>query len=268
MSYVRIQLCFCLLLLSRLVAVLSQQSGLLLYLLTIISAVLFVSSIFSLKKSTAVKDGELQRDLYSVRFPGINKDSYLALRLLVIVFVVNFQNFKIDPGSEGYITILLILAAIAIAFAGELAFRFYIQGTLTRLGLPLYKAILVAAGLFAFSNSIISFASEWRSIYSLINQFIFDYFLGVLLGVLFHFTRSLLFVTLYHFFITLPVSIRMLHSQPTFFENTITGQAIESSWAGFLWFLLYISPLIGVSLYYLWKLAKQNVAGSKARLKI
>ena len=229
-----------------------ELSSLLLYLLGLAKGIIFIGIIYALSR----KDN-LKVNLFQLGYHSFNKRTIPAIGVLIIYLGISFGKHTLVPiQNESFLLLLLLLLTTFVgAFAEEFAFRLYIQANLIRLRLPIYKVILTSSGLFAIIHSVNFFKFE-NDIYSIVNQVIFAFFMGVLLASLFFITKSLMFTALYHFFINLPAALNKLRVEDLSGIQTSTGQSIVENITGSLMFILVISPLIIISLFYLGKIRK------------
>lgn len=207
---------------------------------------------------------QLLARFYKIPFPekGLQFDVYKkhlfpAIKILLTLFACNFSYFKIEPDQEAMITGVFIFSGLVMAFAWEFSFRFYIQIHLFRLRPQILQVVLFNAGLYALCHGL-AFAQLQMDVYGVVNLFIFDYVVGVLLSSLYVMTKSLLFVGVFNFLISFPIYTALYRQVGVTWEEQLSGWTIEHSLSGSLFFCLYISPLIIISFYYLWKVSGPN----------
>lgn len=232
------------------------------YILSIGKGILFSGILFTIARRNVLK-GRLKQ-LTSFSF---SKIVFPAVALLIIYLGVSFANHKFGSIGIGECILLLLLTFTGV-FAEEFAFRFFIPVNLIWLRLPVHKVILISSGLFALIHSVNFFKFE-NDIYGTINQVIFAFFMGILLASLFFITRSILFTTLYHFFVNLPAAFNKVRMENIPASQSSTDQSFIDNITGCVLFALFMSPAIFISLFYLNKIKGdqqingKNIPGNK-----
>ena len=221
--------------------------------LTLIKGLLVVCIFYLFSK----KDN-LQVKLFSIDSTSFGKKSIPALLLLIIYLSLNYKKLMfICPYSN---TVLLIaLTAFVFAYAEEIIFRGYVYGHLLKIVSFKYQAILISSALFALMHCLN--INKFDDIFSLINQLVFAFFMGILLGSLFFITKSLLFTGLYHFFINLPGALNRLRDSHIT-KQEILSQSLVDNLIGSLLFILVISPIVIISILYLVRIRKEERGGN------
>ena len=177
----------------------------------------------------------------------------IALLLIYVLLKYNdFMKYTTDWGLAG----LTIIATFLAATAEEVAFRLYLFNLFVQDGYQKYRAVILSSILFSLLHLVNIF--RYGDIWAVINQLIVAFFMGVLLCSLYSITRSILFVSVYHFIVNVPAALRRITEdagenltalkQPTLMDNIIST---------ILYILIY-SPLIIVALYYLNMHKKKN----------
>ncbi len=204
-----------------------------------------------------IKKENLQVKLFGIDSASIGKNTIPALFLLVLYLSLNYKKLLFfSPYSN---TVLLIaLTAFVFAFAEEIIFRGYVYGHLIKIVSFKYQAILNSSALFALMHCLNIY--KFDDIFGLINQLVFAFFMGILLGSLFFITKSLLFTSLYHFFINLPVALNRLQDRNVT-KQEVLSQSLSDNLIGSLLFILVISPIIIISIYYLVRIRKYERGG-------
>jgi membrane protease YdiL (CAAX protease family) len=226
----------------------------LLYLLGLSKGIIFIGILYTISPKEILKI-----NLFRLGSLSFNKTTFPAIGILIIYLVINFKKDTLGAiqGGNSVLLLLLLITTFVAAFAEEFAFRLYIQANLIRLRLPIYKVILISSGLFAITHSLNFFRYE-KDIFSIINQVIFAFFMGILLASLFFITKSLMFSALYHFFFNLPAALNKLRVEDLSDPLTSARQSFVDNIIGSLLFILFISPLIIISLFYLGKIRKDE----------
>ncbi len=200
---------------------------------------------------------DLQIKPFSINSTFFEKRTIPALILLVFYVSLNYKKILfISPYSSE--VLLIVLTAFVFAFAEEIIFRGYIYGHLIKIVSFKYQAILISSALFALMHCLNIHKVD--DIFSLVNQIIFAFFMGIFLGSLFFITNSILFTALYHFFINLPSALNKLqHNNLTHKEALALSQSLIDNITNSLLFILVISPIIIISLYYLIQIKKNEL---------
>jgi membrane protease YdiL (CAAX protease family) len=226
----------------------------LLYLSGLGKGIVFISILYTISPKEI-----LRVNLLRISSLFFNKTTFPAIGILVIYLGISIKRHTLGAiqGENSLLLLLLLITTFVAAFAEEFAFRLYIQANLIRLRLPIYKVILISSGLFAIIHCLNFFKYE-KDIFSIINQVIVAFFMGILLASLFFITKSLMFTAFYHFFINLPGALSKIRVENLSDPQTLTGQSLVDNITGSLLFILFISPLIIISLFYLGKIRKDE----------
>lgn len=195
-----------------------------------------------------------------MRFRLFNFSAFRFGRELLpaIVLIGVYLLLKIDRKdlSHDFTLVAPVLGAALVAtFMEELAFRFVIPWNLSKLGVSIGRICIISSLLFSLMH-FMNLRSQHYDVFSVINQLVFAFFMGMLLFSLYYLTRSFLFVWLFHFLTNLPSklgSLTPIVEEEVVASTTIMGEIISS----FLYILL-MSPLIIVSIYYLRKIRKND----------
>lgn len=193
--------------------------------------------------------------LFSINSTSFEKRAIPALIFLILYVSLNYKKILlISPYSST--VLVIVLTAFVFAFAEEIIFRGYVYGHLIKIVPYKYQAILISSALFALMHCLNIYKAD--DIFSLINQIIFAFFMGILLGSLFFITNSILFTAMYHFFINLPGALNKLQYNNITHKEALSQSLIDSI-TGNLLFTLVISPIIIISLYYLIQIKKNEL---------
>jgi membrane protease YdiL (CAAX protease family) len=174
---------------------------------------------------------------------------FLPAFLLVLIFVVlsgkSFRDFKGD--------LPLIISVIGITIlrtsAEELICRGVMQSWFMGKGITPRRSIILASIIFAFMHiSNILVHGDWVS---MVNQVIFAFLMGLMLGSVTLMTGNILFSCLLHTLTNLPAAFKKYN--PVEEIPGVDDTAFVSfgeSLLQILMFLIIFSPLILVALYY------------------
>lgn len=180
--------------------------------------------------------------------------------LPAIVLISIYLLLKIDGKdlSHDFTLVAPVLGSALLAtFIEELAFRFVIPWNLSKLGVSIGRICVISALLFSLVH-FMNLRSQHYDVFSVINQLVFAFFMGMLLFSLYYLTRSFLFVWLFHFLTNLPGKLGSLtpvaEEEVAAAVSTTTMEEIISS----ALYILLMSPLIIVSIYYLRKIREND----------
>jgi len=146
-------------------------------------------------------------------------------------------------------------AALAATFIEELAFRFVIPWNLSKLGVSIGRICVISSLMFSLAH-FMNLRSQHYDVFSVVNQLVFAFFMGMLLFSLYYLTRSFLFVWMFHFLTNLPSKLGSL--APIVEEGVIASTTIMGEIMSSFLYILLMSPLIIVSIYYLRKIRKND----------
>lgn len=226
-----------------------------LYVLTNIKMIIFIAIMvwMILKSGTNISFFRFERY-------RLDKRIVPALLLLAIYLTIQLLRKKEFSVTDPVIILFLFSAGLLGALCEELAFRLFIPANLVRLGFSFKKTIVISSALFSVIHTVNFFKPEYDG-FAIFNQLIFAFFIGLFLGSLFFLTRSLLFVWLYHFLVNIPGLISRLSVSVDFGEEK--NLTFADNLVGSLVFLLLMSPLFIVSLYYLRKIGNHGRVNSE-----
>lgn len=194
--------------------------------------------------------------LNSTGRPGLKK-LIPALLILLAYILLNVKKFGYDFQGHTVILSLTLTATCLGAFAEEIFFRGYVFGLLRQKGYSTYKGIIVSSLLFAGLHiaNIFRFEDAW----SVLNQVGFAFLIGIILCSIFALTKNLLIVSLYHFIINIPSALSSVAqvNVKTNYPTVITS--FSENLISMLLFIVLLSPIIMVSVYYLKLVKKENI---------
>jgi membrane protease YdiL (CAAX protease family) len=147
---------------------------------------------------------------------------------------------------------------LAGTFAEELAFRFFIPANLWRLGYSVGRICVTGSILFSLMHLLNLVKGEY-DFFGVLNQLVFAFFMGILLFSIYYLTGSLVIAWIYHFLANLPGRLSALQQTETIAGDQGGGNGLLAS----LVMLLFLSPLIIISLYYLRKIRKDDRVNHK-----
>lgn len=212
--------------------------------LNIIKGIILSLIVFYLIK----KEKFVNVNLLSYRLDCKIKTLIPVIILLVIFLVLKYKVFfSVSTSSD--VVFLFLLAMFLGVLCEELLFRGYILNLLINNKLSVLKSILISSLLFSLFH-IINIIRH-NDIWSMFNQIILAFFIGVLFGSLFILTKNIMVITVMHFFINVPASLSYLNIKNALYESELTNMSFVENLMGSLFLFLIFSPLIFVTIYYL-----------------
>jgi len=220
------------------------------YLLTNIKMVIFIAIIMLMVRAAGV----------GVSFFKFAKYKFDRRVLPACLLIVAYLAIQLNPrefifNHQFAVVLLLFSAGLLGALAEELVFRVFISTNLYRAGFSPRRVIVVSSIFFSVIHTLNIFKFEY-DLFSILNQLVFAFFVGLLLGSLYFITRSLLFVWIFHFLINIPGLLARLSPSENFGnekELSLADNIVSS-----VIFLLLMSPLFIVSMYYLRKIGNNG----------
>lgn len=162
----------------------------------------------------------------------------------------NEMNFN---GSTGFF--LLTLMGTFIAASGEeVVFRGYIFNLFKKYDYSFLKSILLTSLLFSLAHTANSFRVD--DVWSILNQLIFSFALGLLLGSIFALTNNLLLVCVLHFLINIPSTLQRI-SNVSASDVTTADPTFSEEILSTLFFIMLMLPVLALAIYYL-RIARKN----------
>lgn len=174
--------------------------------------------------------------------------------MLFIYILFNLNKFR-DVNSNYSLVSFTALATFLAALTEEIIFRGYFQNLFIKRTMPVIKSIILSSLIFsiAHTTNILRYGGD---AWGVLNQIIFAFFWGLLMGSLYVLHKNILFVTLCHFVFNLPASLRYLKEYYLESDNLIRNlpsSFFENITASLLWVAI-CSPILFLSLFYLRKI--------------
>lgn len=163
----------------------------------------------------------------------VSKETFIKLLPsvgLLFCYLVpgSLKNLNAFDGSLSLLTLTLLGTFIA-ASAEEVIFRGYILNLLRKERFSTYRSLIISTLLFSIIHIINIF--RYEDVWGVLNQIIFAFALGMLLGSMYLLTNNLMFVCVFHFVVNIPSAIRSLNPasgsdiellNPSFSENILS----------------------------------------------
>lgn len=172
----------------------------------------------------------------------------LPVFLLIAGYVGYFWNKDLADYHGSLQLLALSLAGTFIAAsAEEVIFRGYLLNLFKKYNYTFFMSLVFSSVFFSLIHivNIFRFEDGW----AVFNQLIFAFALGMLLGSIFALTNNLLLVSVLHFLINIPSSIKRISASsindPVFTQTTLTENLLST-----LFFIVIMAPVLMLSLYY------------------
>lgn len=229
-------------------------------LLKILKGVIFSSIIFFLIK----KEKFVNVNLLSYKLDCKIKTLIPAIILFVVYFILLLNNNDfLSIITFNNVVFLALLVTFLGAFIEELLFRGYIQNLLINNQFSVLKSILISSLIFSLFHITNIFRNN--DIWSVFNQTILAFIMGILFGSLFIFTKNIMIITVIHFLINVPASLsKYIKNSNILNESELINVSFIENLMGSIFLFLIFSPLIFTAVYYL-KLVTKNEKNVKAQ---
>jgi|GEM_PF-5966166 len=229
-----------------------------LYLLTISKLGLFILIMLVL-----LRIGERKIDLLRLPVKGSRRSLVPAILILLLYLIWRTNADQFIYWHNGYLLLLLLFVVVLSAFAEELAFRVYLPMNMIDMGYSRVKAVIISSVWFGGIHGINIFQGG-NDVAGVFNQVVFAFFIGILLTSIYFLSKSLLFVWVFHFGVNVPAALNRWKEQGTSVEAAQSGLSIGEQVLESLIFLLMMSPLFILSMFYLRKIWKNGRANNES----